>query len=138
MPQPASSAVDDLVHAEREDHDLPRRAAQHLAGLDHVAPPRDHQQEDCTGSGDGADRHAKGFEQEEAGQQQREDDPPGAEGRNVADRFSGRAQRPHVIVFWEVAPEEQQQHAQRGGDRYQVDRHHHGRVCAEPDLEEVG
>ena len=103
-----------------------------------MAARGDDQQEDRAGSGDGADRHAEGFEQEEAGEQQREDDPARPEGGGVADRVSGRAELRHVIAGRYVAPEEQQQRDQRRGDRRQIDRHHHRRIIGEADLEEVG
>jgi AcrR family transcriptional regulator len=133
-----AQAIDHQVHAQREHDDLPGRAAQHLAGADDRAA-RGHRQQQRRGHRrHGADRHAQRLQAKEADQQQHQHHPAGTEGGRVADGIGRSLELGQLIPGRDAAAKAQHQHHQAGQHRGDVDRHHHGRVGVETDLEEVG
>ncbi|KAG9613497.1 hypothetical protein KCV01_g1154, partial [Aureobasidium melanogenum] len=129
--------VNDQIHAQRKQHDLPGRPTQNLHRGDLVTTGSHHQQHDGAGRGDGTDRDAQRLQAEEAHQQGGEHPPPRAEGGRVSDGVGRDLQPIERIGHRDRPPEVGQQDRQRRSDGDQRHRHHDGRVAPKPQVEEV-
>ncbi len=136
-----AQAIDHEVHAQREQHDLPRRALDDVAQIDDraaaAAPPApgQGQQQQRGDAGDQRHRHLPRGGDEIRHQQHGHHRPGPAKHQRVLDGAGWRFEPGEVVARGNVAAEKQHQHDQRRGQRGQIDRHHHRGVAVEGNVE---
>ncbi|MNS99956.1 hypothetical protein D3C72_1343720 [compost metagenome] len=132
-----AQAIHHQIHAQRENHDLPRCLFHHLARGNLVATGGDAQQQRGTHGRYRTDRNAQRLQRKAADQQNHQHRPTGVKRGFIVDRGFRMLELLRVIRRWNVATEKPQQHAQRRRHADEVDRHHHRCVAVEADVEEV-
>ena len=112
--------VDDEVHAEAEDHDLPGRAGQDLADGDGASAPGQGQEHGRARAGHDRHRDRKRGGDEVGDQEHAEEGERGLEHEGVADRLRRSLELRDVVGRGQVSPEVPAQDREGGHERHEV------------------
>lgn len=132
-----AQAVDDDVHADRENHDGPRRLDDYFLRPDDRAAPGHEQEQDRHGPGNERNRHDDPLADQVSRQQHAQNEPREAEQPPILDRLGRLLQSGDVVACRHVSAEYGIQDGDAGRQREQVHDEHPRSVFDKADAEIV-